>query len=129
MSACCQLVSCYEFWQRILLDHISDNCTNCKAIAFVGLVGKDWTPFKAFYFLQTPFRSSRTEVFLGKSALKICSKFTGEHPCRRVISIKLLCNFIEITLRHGCSPVNLLHTSRITLLKNTSGLLLLSFEN
>ena len=25
------------------------------------------------------------------SVLKICSKFTGEHPCRDVISIKLLC--------------------------------------
>ena len=25
---------------------------------------------------------------------------------------KLLCNFIEITLRHGCSPVNLLHIFR-----------------
>ena len=54
-------------------------------------------------------RGSHPEVFLGKSVLKICSKFTGEHPCRSVISIKLLCNFIKITLRHGCSPVNLLH--------------------
>ena len=26
--------------------------------------------------------------------------------------IKLLCNFIEIALRHGCSPVNLLHIFR-----------------
>ena len=51
-------------------------------------------------------RSSQLEVFLGKGFLKICSKFTGEHPCRSVISIKLLCNFIEITLRHGCSLVN-----------------------
>ena len=33
------------------------------------------------------------------------SKFTGEDPCRSVIPIKLLCKFIEITLRHGCSPV------------------------
>ena len=41
--------------------------------------------------------------------LKICSKFTGEHPCQSVISIKLLCDFIEITLRQRCSPVNLLH--------------------
>ena len=24
-----------------------------------------------------------------KSVLKICSKSTGEHPCRRVISIKI----------------------------------------
>ena len=28
-------------------------------------------------------------MFLRKSVLKICSKFTGEHPCRSVISIKL----------------------------------------
>ena len=34
--------------------------------------------------------------------LKICSKFTGEHPCRSVISLRLLCNFSEISLRHGC---------------------------
>ena len=29
------------------------------------------------------------EVFLGKGALKICSKITGEHPCRNAISIML----------------------------------------
>ena len=29
--------------------------------------------------------------------------------CRRVVSIKLLCNVIGITLRHGWSPVNVLH--------------------
>ena len=34
-------------------------------------------------------RSSRPEVFLGKAVLKICSKFSGEHPCRSAISIKL----------------------------------------
>ena len=34
-------------------------------------------------------RSSSPEVFLGKSVLKICSKFTGEQTCRSVISIKL----------------------------------------
>ena len=48
-------------------------------------------------------------MFLGKAVLKICSKFSGERPCRSAISIKLLSNFIEIALRHGCSPVNLLH--------------------
>ena len=70
-------------------------------------------------------RSSRPEVFLRNGVLKICSKFTGEHPCRSAISIKLQSNFIEITLRHGCSPVNLLHISRTPFLKNTSGRLLL----
>ena len=52
------------------------------------------------------------ELFLGKGVLKICSKFTGEHPYRSVISIKLQSNFIEITLRHGCSLVALLHNFR-----------------
>ena len=63
-------------------------------------------------------------MFLRKCVLKICSKFTGEPPCRSVISIKLLCNFIEITLRHGCSHVNLLHISRTPFSENTSGWLL-----
>ena len=49
---------------------------------------------------------------LSKSVLKIYSKFIGEHPCRSVISIKLLWNFIEIALWHGCSPVNMLHIFR-----------------
>ena len=29
---------------------------------------------------STP-RSSHPVVYLGKGVLKICSKFTGEHPC------------------------------------------------
>ena len=66
------------------------------------------------------FRSSHPEVFLGKDVLKICREFTGEQPCQIAISIKLQSNFIEITLRHGCSPVNLLHIFRTTFLKNTS---------
>ena len=57
-------------------------------------------------------RSSHPEMFLGNGVLKICGKFTGEHPCRSVISIKLLSNFIEIALRHGRSPVNLQHIFR-----------------
>ena len=48
-------------------------------------------------------------------------------PCRSAISVKLLCNFIEITLPHECSPVNLLHIFRTSFLKNTPGWLLLFF--
>ena len=70
----------------------------------------------------------------------MCSKFTGKHPCRRVILIKLLCNFIkphfgmgvllcnfiEITLRYGCSPINLLLIFKTPFYNNTSrGLLLI----
>ena len=70
-------------------------------------------------------RSSPSDVFLEKDVLKIYSKFTGENPCQSAISIKLLCNFIEIALRHGCFPVYLPHTFRTPFLKNTSGGLLL----
>ena len=67
------------------------------------------------------FRSSYSEVFLGKGAVKTCSKFTGEHPCRSVTSIKVICNIIEVTLQHGCSPVNLLHIFRVPFYKKTYG--------
>ena len=57
----------------------------------------------------------RPEMFLGKGVLK-----------------KLHCNFIEITLQHGCSPVHLLHLFRTpsfrTPLKNTSEQLLLEVK-
>ena len=66
-------------------------------------------------------RSSHREVFLGKGVLRVCSKFTGEHPCRSAISIKFQSNFIEIALRLGCSPENLLHIFRTPFPKNTSG--------
>ena len=36
-------------------------------------------------------------------------------------------NFIEVTLRHACSPVNLLHIFKTPFTKNTSGWLLLVF--
>ena len=39
---------------------------------------------------------------------------------------KMLCNFIEVALQHGCSPVNLLHIFRTPFLKNTTEGLLLS---
>ena len=74
------------------------------------------------------YRRSRPEEFFVKGVLKICSIFTGEHACRSVISIKVLCNFIEITLWHGCSPVNLLHIFGTLFPKNASGWLLLDMN-
>ena len=75
-------------------------------------------------FLVPSCRSSHPEVVPKKGVLKICSKFTGEHPCRSVISIKMLRNLTEITLPHGCSSVNLLDIFRTPFHKNTSGRLL-----
>ena len=76
--------------------------------------------------MDTRSRSSNSGVFLRKGVLRICSKFTGAHSCISLISIKLLCNFIEIALWHGSSPVNLLHIFRIPFRKNTSARVLLT---
>ena len=51
-------------------------------------------------------------MFVKRAFLQICSKFTGEDPCRRVISIKLVCNFTKLTFLNGCFPVYMLHICR-----------------
>ena len=93
-----------------------------------------WTKkFKKFYCANernnkrvsySEYTEAATQRYSRKGVLKIRSKFTGEHPCRSVISIKLLCNFIEIALRHGCSPLNLQHIFRTPFCRNTCGWLL-----
>ena len=91
---------------------------------------QNYIPYKLFRILSNNTRtstSSRPEVFLRKGVLKMYSKFTGEHPCRSAISIKLFCNFIEIALRHGCSPVHLLHIFKTPFPKNTPRRPLLNF--
>ena len=76
--------------------------------------------FFLFHAITGRFKSSRPEVLLGKSFLKICSKFTGEYLCRSVISIKFL--------RHWGFHKNLLHIFRTTFPTNTyGGLFLMTF--
>ena len=82
-------------------------------------------PVAKSLFKKVTDRSLSSYVVARMCSVKISSKFTGEHPCLSVMSIKLLCRFIEITLCHGCSPVNLLHIFRTPFLKNTSEWLLL----
>ena len=74
---------------------------------------------------QAVFRSSPSAMFLGKCVLNICSKCTGQHPCRSAVSIKLLCT--------NCTPAwvfscNLLHIFRTLFPKNISGWLLLTYR-
>ena len=86
-------------------------------LTYFGLVNCEWNCIRITLFFQKQ----------PSKGVRICSKFPGEHPCRNVISIKLLCNFLEIKLRYGCSPANLLHIFRSAFLKNTTGWLLLFF--
>ena len=68
--------------------------------------------FTALTFIKQkqPFRGA-----LRKRCSENSQQIFRRTPCRSVISIKLFCNFsifVEITLRHGCSPLNLLHIFR-----------------
>ena len=80
---------------------------------------------KTLWYVKAIYKSSHSDVFLREDVLKICRKCTGEHPCQSAISMKLLCNFTEIALRHEYSHVNLMHVFRAPFPKNTSGRLLL----
>ena len=89
----------------------------------VPVLGKILLKMSKKIWKELMVRSNRPEVvFFQKGVLKICSKFTGEHPCWSAISIKLLCTFIEIRFWHGCFPV----IFRTPFLKNNSGRLLLN---
>ena len=105
-------------------------CWNKKTEAYLGHHQTSMMNFfsEISLTLLLIFRSSHSEVFLWKGVLQLCSKLTGEHQCRSVISIKLQSNFVEIKIRHGCSPVNLLHIFWPAFSRNTSECLLLYFS-
>ena len=74
------------------------------------------------------FGSSLPWVFLWKSVLGVCSGFVVWLPYQSVISIKFLYSFVGVTLRRGCSLVNLLRIFRALLCGSTDGGMLLSFS-
>ena len=73
--------------------------------------------FWAINLLKYYYRSSRPGVFWRYEV----NLQDNTHPCRSAFSIKLQSNFIEMSLWHGCSPVNLLYIFGTHFPKNTSG--------
>ena len=98
------LLKCKNYWKTFNAWFLKDQIDN-----YTGT----WTAADFVTFNKELFWPP--EVFLGKGILKICNKFTGEHPCQSVTSIKLLSNFVEI----------MLHIFRALFPRNTSGGLLL----
>ena len=102
-----------------------ENCENCVilVVSWLVLIGSWWVHgrflknklewFDWYLLFSSSFikrestrthkeptrisKSSHSQVFLEKSVLKICTKFTGEHPCRSAISVNLVfsCKFAE----------------------------------
>ena len=57
------------------------------------------------FYGQTGQKQSSRGVLKNRCYENMQQIYRG-HSCRSVISIKLLCNFIEITFWYGCSPIN-----------------------
>ena len=68
--------------------------------------------------------SSRSSL-LWKRRFENIKNFSGGHLCWSVVSMMLLCNFIEIALWHRFSAVNFLHAFRTLFYRNSYGGLLL----
>ena len=64
---------------------------------------------------------SKYRGFLKKRCSENMQQIYRRTPMPKCDFNKVACNFIEIKLRHGCSPVNLRHIFRTPFLNNTSG--------
>ena len=79
---------------------------------------------KAIIFrMVTTYRSSHPEVFYEKCVLKICSKFTREHPCRSMVfSCKFAAYFLNTFLGtplRGCFCIYVHFTGKIIVLSQS----------
>ena len=72
--------------------------------------------------------TAKTETVTQRFPRKRCSENMQQiyrrTPASKIDFNKVASNFIETALRHGCSPVNLLHIFRTAFIKNTSGVIL-----
>ena len=93
---------------RIYPDHVLPSCEVSCATQQHCIIQPKVTSSNSTHYYWTRFQPNSG---------KIRSSHPKEQPCQSAISIKLLRNFIEITLRHGCSAVNLLHIFRTPLSK------------
>ena len=95
---------------------------------FVYVLSRDYSVYYILrHMLHCIFRNSRPDVFLVKGVTKNMQKIDRGTLLPKC-DFNLQSNFNEITLRHGCFPVNLLHIFKIPFSKNTSGWLLLYFN-
>ena len=104
-------VALQRYWNRTLALVFSCKC----AAYFQNTFSQEhfWTAASGSIMTmkwQLLFTTWFIEVFLGTGV-----QIYRRHPCRSAISMKVLCNFIEIALRYGC--LNLLHIFRIIFLK------------
>ena len=75
---------------------IVNTCSAAKK--YVILTSSSWSKrtFSDFSKLIIQLTEAALQVFLGKSVLKICCKFKGDHACRSSISVKLHATLLKL---------------------------------
>ena len=77
-------------------NEISDLQKDLSNFTYTKDKSKNKEELVTYYNGLADFRSSHPEVLLEKGVLKISSKFSGEHPCQSVISVKLQSNCFQL---------------------------------
>ena len=77
-----------------------------------------------FLFIDRSIQKQPRRSVLRKRCSKVMQQIYRRAPMPKRSFNEVASNFIEIALRHGCSPINLLHISGKPFPKNTSGVLL-----
>ena len=121
----CQL-HLFSFLSRIkwIVDKAHETTSVCRTWCWCGQLKSLSNPSN----YREASQKHPPEVFCEKGVLKNFAKFTGKYLSQSLFFNKVAglksakqSNFIEITLWHGSSPVNLLHIFRTPFSKNTSG--------
>ena len=101
------------------INSVDYSCNEARKISFI------WF-FNTVSFPTYRDRITKTTATQKQSSRGVLSKRYSENMQQIYWRTPMpKCGF-EIALRHGCSPVNLLHIFRTPFLKNTSGRLLLA---
>ena len=120
----------FFFWLALVdIYFLEFTSPHIKDIMYANLNSKEnrsWSKNKCFHLFVILMLKNFFNVKLKYEQFLISLSFMGT-PFRS--SGPEVCNFIEITLQHGCSIVNLLHIFRTLFSKNTSERLLLYFRS
>ena len=102
--------------EKKLLEHFTKN--NCKGQTDEKLIRRKSDKL----YVK---RKGQTRLSGGVLWKKVFRKYAANWQENTNAKVWFQCNFIEIILRHGCSPINLLHITKTPFLKNTSEWLLM----
>ena len=110
------MLSKYAFYYRNIHSFASDCCVRLTRLSIGGV--------NIFRYINRSIQKQPWRSVLGKRCSKVMQQIYRRAPMPKRSFNKVVRKFTVIALRHGCSPINLLHIFAKPFPKNTSGGLL-----